>query len=158
MDSPETTARELRTVLTDCFDQMRYARAAELARSQRYLEAEAILSPHGRIPAAPKVLDLLARISAQQGQYARARQLWSTALEITPGNADYERAVQCTREAELSQAVWQRSITIALVVLLLGSSSVSAWMYFREAANHTQSEPKSKAPVKAAPTQAKPTE
>jgi len=156
MDSPEAAALELRTVLTDCFEQMRYAHATELARSKRYLEAEAILSPQGRIPAAPKVLDLLARISAQQGQYDRARQFWSTALEITPGNADYERAIQCTREAEISQAAWQRSIAIAVAALLLGSSSVSAWMYFRDASNHTQSPLKPKVSVTVKPTPAQP--
>lgn len=154
MDSPETAALQLRTTLTECFEQMRFARAAELARSRRFLEAEALLAPKGRVSADLKTLDLLARISAQQGQYARARELWSAALEQAPGNAEYERAIECTREAELSQAAWQRGILIFLATLLLGSSCVSAWMYFRESSSHAKKQTEAKEPAKVTATPA----
>src|SRR5947208_1678589 len=73
MDSLDEAKKLVRAALKDYSEQLRFARAAELARSRRYLEAEGLLAPKGRVSADPQDLDLLARIAAQQRQYARAR-------------------------------------------------------------------------------------
>ena len=61
---------------------MRFARAAELARSLRYLEATMVLSPNGRLPIEPGELDLLARIAPQQKQFDQAGRLWEVASAV----------------------------------------------------------------------------
>lgn len=103
--------------LKEFFDQVRFARAVELAHSRRYLEAEGLLSPNGRESSEPKELDLLARIAAQQKQYARARRLWESALKQSPENAAYKRAIERTREAEQFQAKLHKVAMFALVTL-----------------------------------------
>src|SRR5260221_5195359 len=108
MDSQERKTQQLDDTVKECFVQTRFARAAELARFGRYLAAEGLLSPNGREPSDPRELDLLARISARQRRYRRARRLWEIALKQSPGNADYERAIERTREAERFQAILRK--------------------------------------------------
>jgi len=76
MPEQESWAIQTRSIIKECFEQMRFARAAELARSRRYLEATMVLSPNGRLPIEPRELDLLARIAAQQKQFDQAGRLW----------------------------------------------------------------------------------
>lgn len=121
---PDQGMQKLRETLNECFDQIRFARAAELSRSHRYLEAEGLLAPNGRESSDPRDLDLLARISAQQRQYGRARKLWETALQQSPGNPDYERAIECTKDAERSQAVLRKGALIALVCLVVVAMAI----------------------------------
>lgn len=121
MDPQEKATIQLHGALKECFDQIRFARAAELARSRRYLEAEGLLSPNGRDSSDPKELDLLARISAQQRRYGRARRLWETALQQSPGNAAYERAIERTKDAERFQAMLQKAAMIVLVALVMAA-------------------------------------
>jgi hypothetical protein len=130
MDPFNNGTQQLRDTLKECFEQMRFARAAELARSRRYLEAEGLLAPNGRESSAPRDLDLLARISAQQRQYERARRLWETALQQSPGNADYERAIECTKDAERFQAMLRKCAMIALVCLAVAASVIGARKFF----------------------------
>jgi Flp pilus assembly protein TadD len=70
-------------------------RAAELARSGRFQEAETALSeitpPDEQRPA---VLDLLARIRAQQGRLREAEALWTRANALQPENEAYRAALQ----------------------------------------------------------------
>jgi hypothetical protein len=112
---------QLQDAVKECFEQIRFARAAELARSRRYLEAEGLLSPNGRESSDPKDLDLLARISAQQRRYGRARRLWEAALKESPGNADYARAIERAKNAERFQAMLQTAAIIALVLAVIAS-------------------------------------
>lgn len=69
------------------------SQATELARAGRYGDAEQTL---GLItgPAAPPVLDLLARIRAQQGRLAEAQALWTDAVRLDPNNESYRAALQ----------------------------------------------------------------
>lgn len=117
--------QQLHDTLKECFVQIRFARAAELARSGRFLEAEGLLSPNGRESSDPKELDLLARISAQQRRYRRARRLWEIALKRSPGNADFERAIQRTRDAERFQAILRKGAIIALLGLAVTALFIS---------------------------------
>lgn len=141
MDDREKWAGELRSTLNECFDQIRYARAAELARSRRYLEAEGLLAPNGHAPSNPKELDLLARIAAQQGRFDQARRLWEAAFRLSPNNSDYERAIQCAEAAERSQQKRRKVVMIVLAVLTVASLVLAAYLLFRASRSATQQKP-----------------
>ncbi|NBV87091.1 MAG: hypothetical protein EBS01_12705 [Verrucomicrobia bacterium] len=127
MDSRAPATQQLRDTLKECFEQIRFARAAELAQSGRYLEAEGLLAPTGRESLALREIDLLARISAQQRQYERARDLWEHALRRAPENADYKRAIQSTLEAERFYVIFRRVVMI--VSFLVASVLFTLWVY-----------------------------
>jgi flagellar motor protein MotB len=72
------------------------ARARTLARHGRYAEAAASLDqllgdepPHGGGPSAAAVLDLRARVHAQQGQLDQADSCWAEAERLAPGGGEY---------------------------------------------------------------------
>ncbi len=124
MDPKEPATTQVNEALKEFFEQVRFARAVELANSRRYLEAEGLLSPNGRESSEPKELDLLARIAAQQRQYGRARRLWESALKQSPDNADYKRAIERAEEAALFQVKMQKVAmfvvaTVAVIVSFL---------------------------------------
>lgn len=125
MNPQEKAALELRDALRECFELMRFARATELAQSRRYLEAEGLLSPNGRESSDPKELDLLARIAAQQRQYGLARRRWETALQQSPDNADYRRAIERAKKAEHFQAMIRKGVRIAVLFFAMLSLSVA---------------------------------
>ncbi len=141
MDDQEKWAGELRSTLNECFDQIRYARAADLARSRRYLEAEGLLAPNGHAPSNPKELDLLARIAAQQGRFDQARRLWEAAFRLSPNNSDYDRAIQLAEAAECSQHKRRKVVMIVLVVLTVASLIFAAYLLFRASRAPTQQKP-----------------
>ncbi len=85
---------EARIALQNCFAQIRLARATELARSGRLLEAEAALLDKDNLPKNTCDLDLLARIAARQGRFEEARHRWKAALQIEPGNETYRLCIQ----------------------------------------------------------------
>jgi len=127
MDSRARATQQLRDTLKEHFEQIRFARAAELARSGRYLEAELLFFSIGRESLGLREIDLLARISAQQRQYERARGLWEDALQRAPENADYKRAIQNTRQAERFNVIFRRVVMIGLV--LVASVLLASWLY-----------------------------
>jgi type VI secretion system protein ImpK len=96
----EQMARQTQAVLDECFDQIRFARATELARAGRYAEAESLLSPNGQPAEMPRDLDLLARMAAQQGRYADARRFWEAALKIEPENNAYILCLEHLEQAK----------------------------------------------------------
>jgi hypothetical protein len=139
----------VRDALKECFEKIRLARAADMARGGRYQEAETLLAPNGRISLVPRELDLLARIAAQKQDYQRAGRLWETALQCAPGNTTYQRAAICAQEAELNRAeatkaapalaveskvvlaaVESRGSRRPLVVAALLLLGVCAWLFF----------------------------
>ena len=123
MSEQDKWALQTRSILTECFRQMRFARAAELARSCRYLEATVVLSPNGRLPIEPRELDLLARIAARQKQFDKAANLWELALQGSPENETYRRAIERTvvakRNYRLRQVIAVNLIAVALAAALL---------------------------------------
>lgn len=141
MDDQEKWAGELRRTLNECFDQIRFARAAELARSRRYLEAEGLLAPNGHASSNPKELDLLARIAAQQGRFDQARRLWEAALRLSPNNSDYEQAIQRAEAAERSQQKRRKIVMIVLATLTAASLVLAAYLLFRASRTPTQQKP-----------------
>lgn len=113
--------------IDECLDQLRYAHAAELARTGSYLEAEALLAPNGRFPDSPRELDLLARIAAHQERFDDAARLWNAALERDPDNASYKDSLQrlsniqadAQPEASLRGTILPWSIAVCAVLLLI---------------------------------------
>jgi hypothetical protein len=130
MHEPEKWMAAVRDVLGDCFQQMRFARVTDLAGAGRYLEAEALLSPRGHVPANPRDLDLLARIAARQKRYSQARRLWEAARRAEPGNPVYADAL---RELDRAQETpnWRRTVAIgglaAIVLAVLVAATVTWW-------------------------------
>jgi hypothetical protein len=80
--------------IEDCLSHIRYASAAELARTGRYLEAEDLLAPNDQLPDSARELDLLARMAAHQERFEDAARLWSAALKADPNNTSYKECLQ----------------------------------------------------------------
>ena len=93
-ENPQLLPAETRDALRNCFDQIRLARATELAQSGRLLEAEAVLAQNGALPHNAGELDLLARIAARQGRFDEARRRWNAAIQIEPGNETYRQCLE----------------------------------------------------------------
>jgi tetratricopeptide (TPR) repeat protein len=141
MDSRARATQQLRDTLKEYFEQIRLARAAELARSGRYLEAERLFFPIGRESLDLREIDLLARISAQQRQYERARDLWEYALQRAPENADYKRAIQNTREAERFYVIFRRVVIIGLFLVISAVLAIRVY-HHSQTSSPAQSEDK----------------
>jgi len=94
MNNQEQTLRaEARSVIERFFDDIRIARATELAQLDKFAEAEAALMNNGALPASARELDLLARIAARQARFEQARRLWNKALQLEPGNPLYRQCI-----------------------------------------------------------------
>jgi osmotically-inducible protein OsmY len=111
------------------------AKAAQLARAGRYAEAEAILQDlRETYGASAPVLDLLARVMAQQGRLGEAEFLWTQALQKDPANEDYRaglrRLAQFQRQGsslfDLPRMLLPLLAAILLVVLIAGAWASSA--------------------------------
>lgn len=125
-----TTDREewrsaTRATIDEYVDQVRFARAAQLAHSNKYLEAEGILCANGHLPESPSELDLLARIAVRQGRNSQARRLWEAALSRDPQNKTYQECLArvgdlprfpISFDTVLTCVVW---ITIAFAIVTL---------------------------------------
>lgn len=123
MEEREKWVVELRGTLKECFDQIRVARAVELARSRRYLEAEGLLSPNGRLPSDPRELDLLARIAAQQKQYRRAEDLWKKALAKAPDREAFRRGLNALEKLQSQKQLRLDFMRGVLFFLLLAGAT-----------------------------------
>lgn len=122
MQQEQKWAAQTRGTLTEYFDQVRFARAADLARSGRYLEAEALLSPRGELPSNPKEIDLLARLAALQKDYDRAEELWKRAIAMTPGRESFPEALAAlerVRGQKVVQREFYRELRKGLLFFLL---------------------------------------
>jgi flagellar motor protein MotB len=95
-DGSESMSRKL-------LDQMFLAKAITLSREGRYREAESLLDKESTDPL---ILDLLARIRAQEGRLCDAEALWRKALELDPVNETYMAALR--RISMISLTVWAR--------------------------------------------------
>jgi flagellar motor protein MotB len=101
------------------------AQARTLARAGRYAEAEDLLSG-GEQPGAA-VLDLLARIHAQQGHLDRADRYWAEAQRLAPGDEEIARARRrvVRVRAGVHRSPWRRPVGVALGIVVL-AAAVSA--------------------------------
>ena len=68
--------------------------AAVLARKGKLKQAEALLHPLANKPQAiVAILDLLAKVYAQQRKIVEARSLWLRAVQLNPDNTHFYRAL-----------------------------------------------------------------
>ena len=110
--------------MKNVFAQIRLARATELAQSERFLEAEAVLMPNGELPDNPRELDLLARIAARQGSFENARRLWNKALQYEPDNENYKHCLACLTPARRIPRLIERSLDTMLTYFGVGNRSL----------------------------------
>jgi len=121
----EQPCAHARLMLEEFFDQIRFARATELAQAGRFPEAEGVLSQKGRLTEVPRELDLLARMSAHQGRFQDARRFWEAALQKAPGDATYQRCLERLAQFEQSNQpidtvlAWSVWLAIACGVAVL---------------------------------------
>jgi flagellar motor protein MotB len=113
--------------VTALLAQAALSQATELARIGRYDEAERALGVNPALDSSP-VLDLLARIRAQQGRLAEAQALWSEAVRLDPNNESYRAALR--RLARMNRYSFLGGVSrwlagAALAVLALAAFS---WM------------------------------
>jgi hypothetical protein len=116
-------------VLSRFLEQLLLARATELARSGRLLEAEALLTS-GRGPQSPKEMDLLARIAAQGHRYEQAKRLWTAARAGDPENQEYPRGMGALAEERKKQERIQKALlwaSMGVIVLLTVLVCVMLW-------------------------------
>ena len=86
------------------------AKATDLARRGRYAAAEKILRQNSGDGAAhPQVLDLLARIRAQQGRFAEAQAFWKEAARLKPEETAYRDYLRRIAEIQKRPA-WQTGL------------------------------------------------
>jgi cytochrome c-type biogenesis protein CcmH/NrfG len=117
--------------LEKCFAQIRLARATELARAKNFNEAENLMTPNGELPDDPRALDLLARIAAKQEEFSKARQLWETALQKSPGNQEFSVCLERVRKLERTSALLDTVVDYVVwpVVLLSIAAIVFAFKH-----------------------------
>ncbi len=130
MDTSRDPQQHAEGPIEDLLDQIRLARATELARSNCYLEAEALLSRSGGEPKVPAELDLLARIAANQGDFETARRLWEIARQQNPKNREYKECLARITDLELNQphAQSRRTAFIWAGVLMALLLIALAWL------------------------------
>ena len=126
---------QVRATLEECFDQIRFARAVDLARSRRFLEAEALLSTWGQLPDNPRDLDLLARMAAQQKQFAKARRCWESARAKDSHNDAYLSCLQAVAEAERTAGRWKKAAIAGIAAVILVTVILLAMNYLRQTMN-----------------------
>ncbi len=114
--------------------------AAELARSGNYIAAEAILQELllSANPPSP-VLDLQARICAQQGRLAEASEFWRKALQKDPANVAYQAALarlsRMQRHPMWLHTVWP--LVLCLGIVACGTIGLS-WLAHHQSSASTQ--------------------
>jgi len=112
--------------------ELRLHKATELARHGRYSEAEAELSALTKEDLDDaRVLDLQARIKAQQGDLREANALWYQAMQLQPGNKRYREAFGRSQSDLAKPFHWRKAgrllrngflVAVALGLLYLSGS------------------------------------
>lgn len=99
--------------------------AASLARLGLYEDAErALVSVPTRGPMAPQILDLAARVYAQQGRLLDAERCWVEAVRLVPTNATFHAGLACV--ADHARPISARRIGWLLVLCTLLAGVVLA--------------------------------
>ena len=104
-------------------DQQLLVRAADLARRRHYDDAMAMLATlPSDSPLRPSILDLKAKIFAQQGRYWEAETCWHQALNLSPDNQAFRLALAAI--AEKRQRPFSSHLAVTIVVAALTSAVV----------------------------------
>lgn len=110
--------------------QVALSQATQLARVGHYAEAEKALDVAPGTPT-PPVLDLLARIRAQQGRLTDARTLWTEAARLDPNNESYSAALH--RLARIGRYRWTKAgqllagVMLAVILVAVFAKVMKAW-------------------------------
>jgi hypothetical protein len=110
-------------------EDLHIARATELARVGRLLEAEALLTANGGPRSAPE-MDLLARISAQRRRLDQAASWWQAAQGMDPANGDYKRGLEAVTDEGRKQARRQKALlwaSLVMTAILMAAVAVLIW-------------------------------
>jgi len=95
------------------------AQAAELARQGQLKQAEAFLYPlTQQREVSPFIIDLLARILAQQNRIDEAKMLWQRALMMQPDNEAFQKAIaRCDqiKRFQLRLSFWRMTLMSFIV-------------------------------------------
>ncbi|GAF75969.1 unnamed protein product [marine sediment metagenome] len=118
MPMTDTRADAL-TALQRVLDTVVLSQATRLARDGRLADAEQLLAGRAHAPDAPAVvLDLLAKVYAQQGRLAEARKLWTRALQADPGNPAMAAALAKATAAK-GHAPWVPAVRVVVPTFLV---------------------------------------
>lgn len=107
--------------LQEVLQQLLLVRATGLARAGHYLAAEELLSAGASTSENAAVLDLLARMRAQQGRFSEAEALWQRAAQLDPNSPGYVAALRLAARMQ-GRRVWLYGVS----KLLLGAVLVLA--------------------------------
>jgi type VI secretion system protein ImpK len=88
-------------------EELLFSQAANLARAGRYDAAELLLRDLAVFHPAPEVLDLLARVRAQQGRLAEARAFWRQVDLIEPGHSGAQAALHRIARIARARDFWR---------------------------------------------------
>jgi flagellar motor protein MotB len=109
-------APELKAVLFQAL----LSRATVLAGRGRYADAENVLREVVTSgPDASTILDLIARIRAQQGQFSEATAMWKNALELNPENETYRAGIRRIEKIQ-NRPLWASAVFPMVVVVVAG--------------------------------------
>lgn len=106
------------------------ASASELARKGRYFDAESLL--RNRLAAGrtePEVLDLLARIKAQQGELREAEDRWRQASSLDPDNESYRSGLRRLARIQRRRTRWPWVLLgrAAIAAAVVGVVILASW-------------------------------
>ena len=105
----------------------KYYHAVELARQGHYTDAELLLIEFGnRKEFRAIVLDIRAKMFAQQNRFSEAEACWLEALSLNPGNQQYRKALD-TLTSNGQYAIWTR---LALITLVIAVSTIGVFAVF----------------------------
>ena len=128
---PSGTSGEDQSALMEMIERTTLAHAADLARAGRYKEAEAALREGLRDrEASEAILDLLARIHAQQGHWKEAKAAWTQALKINPASEQYEAGLRRIAQMKLWLGFPRVLIPAVAVLLILLGCLAGGWLLF----------------------------
>jgi tetratricopeptide (TPR) repeat protein len=142
-----------------------FLQASGFAANGRLEEAKAMLCQGGQLPSTPKALDLLARITVQAGDFARARKLWQTALQLDPAYEPAKKALDSLSSSWFALAAAKR-IGFLVFVTIAGCLAFVGVLTLFHLVPTTVSQQQSQAAIRlpsvptrdATPEQAKPNE
>jgi len=140
------------------------ANAARLARDGDYDGAERLLSSlSGPVQNSAFSLDLLAKIRAQRGDFSGAHDLWNRAQLLSPGNAEYRKALERIRKVRRrpSWYTYGKFFALSCFLLLLVGMTIAFLKVSGKARLFTRSTPEksqsAEITLATSPTSIKPT-
>ena len=106
---------------------LHYYHAIKLARQRRYTDAELLLLEAGHHEELrPVVLDLRAKMFAQQHRFSEAEACWQEALSLDPGNKQYRKAL----DALASNGQYTFLSRFAMATLIIAVSMIGVLAVF----------------------------